>query len=334
MDDFSRKPQRYLIFNNIIFDGLGDLFLTIGFIPYIIFYLSLTEYLDISFYYNNLELFNFLYYIGQIALLFFLFTTIASINNTKNTLKSAIYYLVLGIIYYIAELILIFVLHNLLADQVGNAMLIIDSFMPSNYLLSISAFLFLGFLLLYKPNFKNDAKLKVVLFRLLSLIPLFYIILSYVLSVLSSLEQINIPSELSISFSGQYFIQEMFGLILISLLFIQSIINEKKEVNNKEKIKVSQLKKNIIVCSLIILISSIDWILCSVIEINNIYIFELGTMKYSIFLVPLFLLYKNDDSEVRYKKTYFVLDWYYTMIFVVLAMIYIILYLVQYGFTF
>ena len=33
-------------------------------------------------------------------------------------------------------------------------------------------------------------------------------------------------------------------------------------------------------------------------------------------------------------KTFFALDWYYTMIYIILAIVYIILYLAQFGFTF
>lgn len=338
MDEISRSNSKFLIFNNLIFDAIGDLFLTIGFVSFLLFFLCITDYLPLNFLNENLELLEVLMTFGELALLLFLYTTIASIDDTNKVLKSAIYYFCLGVLYYIVEIILIFTFRTLLSKDPASASLLLNSFMPRNYLLSISSFLFLGFFLMYTPKKIENSKHKnvyVTLFRLLSLICLAYIIGSYVLSIVSTFGYVDIPLEISILFSGQYFFQEVFGIILIFLLFIKNEINKSRIKNNKSANSISQFQTNIIVCSILLVLSIIDFVLSAVFKENEgFYVSELGTIRYAIFLIPIFLLFKNDDSEHKYKKTFFALDWYYTMIYIVLAIVYIILYLSKFGFTF
>jgi hypothetical protein len=338
MDEISRSNSKYLIFNNLIFDAIGDLFLTIGFVPFLLFFLCVTDYLPLDFLTEHLQLFNVLTAFGQLALLLFLYTTIASIDDTNKVLKGAVYYFCLGVLYFIVEIILIFTFESLLSKDPASASFLLNSFMPRNYLLSISSFLFLGYFLMYTPKKIENSKHKniyIIFFRLLSLICLAYIIGSYVLSIVSTFGYIDIPLEVSILFSGQYFFQEVFGIILIFLLYIKKEINESRLKNNESPISITQFQTNIIVCSILLVLSIIDFVLSAVFEFNDgFYVSELGTIRYAIFLIPIFLLFKNDDSEHKYKKTFFALDWYYTMIYIILAIVYIILYLAQFGFTF
>lgn len=227
-DSLCRKSK----VNNLLFDILGDVGITLGFIPYLFFYLVLVQMVGpdtINSIDTLLQAFD---HMGALALILFLITFIMTLKADNSCLKEGLYYGILGVVYYAVEITLYLVLNHSLERGSIDATDVFFDVMPNNYLLSVAAFIFLFYFVFASPKWCNSKK-KLCLFRLGSIIPLAYIFLSYLFSVLFSFEIVTPPLLLYCLFSGQYFSQELMGLTMILALFILKKKEEKKKAVGK-----------------------------------------------------------------------------------------------------
>jgi len=124
----------------------------------------------------------------------------------------------LGLIYYISTMS-VFLVFYYYGDKNELLLSLVKSMFPDNYLLSISAFMFLYYFLFHGQEFKKPTKAKKTWFRLASFIPLIYILVSYVLSALDEASIISIHYLVSTLLSGQFFLQEVVGLVVIYFFY-------------------------------------------------------------------------------------------------------------------
>jgi hypothetical protein len=264
---------------------------------------------------------------GDLSLVLFLLTFIMTLKSDKSSRNLAIYYMVLGFVYY-AVTSGIYILSIKLGDGGDLFSSLSKSMFPDNYLLSISAFIFLYFFLFYEPAFKKPTSTKHKLFRSCSIIPLLYILLSYVFSALSETGIISFPYLVEALLSGQSFIQEILGLILIYTFYFLRQRDLKAGKTPKEISEYSHSFQNILISAIVVGLSILDWILCTFIPQfleNATLILQIGDMKWSFVLLPFLVFYNNDESEEKHPVAAKVLDWYYTGAYLLLAIVYAIL---------
>lgn len=274
--------------NNLFFDAIGDLGLTLYFIPFLFVYLVFLGYFD----FTNISAFStfFSAFIisGDLSLILFLLTFIMTLKSDKSSRTLAIYYMILGFIYY-AVTSAIYIVSIKLGGGGDILSALSKSLFPDNYLLSISAFIFLYFFLFHEPVFKKPTTAKHKLFRSCSFIPLLYILLSYVFSALSEANIITIPYLVEALLSGQSFIQELLGLILIYTFYFLRQSDLKAGKTPKEISEYPQSFQNILISSIVVGLSILDWILTTfvsqVLENANL-ILQIGDMKWAFVLLP------------------------------------------------
>lgn len=208
-------------------------------------------------------------------------------RKNKNMFIKAIAFLFGGCAFYITEIIAIdFLTHQgLLAS-------LIAEFMPLNILWSTGIYVFLAIFLFTTPKFCNK-KRKIITFRLLSLIPLAFLITSELLSIFNNLDIIELEKYLH-----GLFIHKSFGLSIFIIIYIYSIyfyeLHLKNRYNFKEYSTYTHGNKyawirNIFAC-LALLISYL--IVYSLSFISNDFLKDFNQIKYVIILIPFLLLYR------------------------------------------
>lgn len=263
-------------------------------------------------------------YAGDIALLLFLITIVMTFRNDGSSRKTAFYYSFLGILYYATEMGVYIAVHTVLKNTGFNFFEeVISGLFPSNYLLSVAAFAYLYYFLFHEPKFHNPTKAKRNLFRAASFVPLIYILGSYVIDVLDSFGYISLSIPLSSLLSDQFFLQELVGLVLVYGLFFLNQKSKKHGVDHSSFATLPAMNQNLFLVIAVLFFAVLDRTLCLLFPTQTLHL-ELGSMEWSIVLLPIFAFYRNDDSEDTHKKTYRFLDWYYTGVYLLLALVYLI----------
>ena len=96
----------------------------------------------------------------------------------------------------------------------------------------------------------------------------------------------------------------------------------------KEISEYPQSFQNILISAIVVGLSILDWILCTLISPildNAVVILQIQNMKWAFTVLPVFVFYNNDDSEEKHPKAFKAFDWYYTGAYLILAAIYAIL---------
>lgn len=111
-DELCRKSP----FNNLFYDALGDIDLTLGFVPYLLTFLTLFAGADPLRFAALGNLLTFMSYAGDIALLLFPITIVMTFRNDGSSRKTAFYYSFLGILYYATEMGVYIAVHTVLKN--------------------------------------------------------------------------------------------------------------------------------------------------------------------------------------------------------------------------
>lgn len=302
--------------NNLAFDILGDLGLTLGFASFTLAILAgmgfISEGTLLSL--NFLDIF--FRNCGAAALMFFLVSTVMGSKGGKDSRKNAFYYMILGTLFYLMAIGIYLVLGK---DDAGSATDSANALFPDNYLFSIASFYFLYYFLFTAPPKKKDGSEILLPFRLLSLIPLLYILLSHLFSALSSLNVLSISYFATAAFSGQYFLQEVAGLLVIYHFYFAGLKRKKRQ----DILSYDPFEQNSVLFLAVFLMATLEVILFYTLPSDIVSAFGIGKTAWCYLLLPFIAFFHNDDSESRHPIIFKLVDWYYTFAYILLGIVYV-----------
>ena len=164
-------------------------------------------------------------------------------------------------------------------------------YIPSNFFLAIFLLL-LQALFLFKTPKHIDSKLKLIVYRLLSLIPVLLFILSYTLKMLDVKAIVVLPLYIELLIPQKLVGVELFGVIfLYSMYFFELIIKKKHSASYLKQFKHTNTYywiENIIICVLLILLTLAEYIPALSQNLSHI---GVGKLKYTYLLLILFAFY-------------------------------------------
>lgn len=222
-----------------------------------------------------------------------------AIINRKSVLFSLFSSLLLGLLFYVVEVFI-----ALYAVNLASFRELISSFLPSNLFFGMTALLSLAYFLLYTPP-SLDRTYKKVLFRLLSLIPVAYLVAGFVMTYLDEEMAIDLSPYLTLLFqtkSVETVLFSFLSILFVALmrLILGSIYGE-EGITLVLKGNLMQTCKNAFLCLLLLALTLTAWLY----EPDGGFwgeIFSLESDRYLFCLIPFLLLYrpripKSDSRE-------------------------------------
>jgi len=304
--------KRFFI-NDTAFNLLGNFLITFGFLPLLFVFLLINGNLNFETYASISPFINNgMPIIGGLGLLIFLFTTIDGLLYDDNVFRTALYYTLLGTLFFLTEVAFYFVVKHTIGDD-----LLADftQAFPTNYLFSILSFVLIYLFAFVTPKNLKGKKLPIFFYRLLTLLPISYIFGSAVVSCLLSYGIIAIHPLFALLLSGQDLLPEVCGVLFLFFL----LLTKRNGVSSNSSIL--QAKRNLLFILSVVIAAAIDFICYSFADPLCASILCFGDFTWCLLLIPLFLFYRHIEGK-RHKVLDFCNDWYYTALFISLSAVY------------
>jgi len=225
--------------------------------------------------------------IAPVAYLLIIFLKLYGMQKNKSILINVITMFYIGLIFYIFELC---TAYYFTAD--GNMATYLLKILPTNLFWSLELFFLTSACLFHTPKFINT-KIKTIIYRLCSLIPVIYIAICYALLFQQKSGYLIIPDYIKYLLINKNIVVALFGVLFIYGCYILKVILKKKYGDNYllvERTNQIEFIKNIIAVVIIILLAILDNTLCE----NEIAVtLGFGKNKYIYFLIPFILFYKE-----------------------------------------
>ena len=274
-----------------------------------------------------------------------LVTILANITRNKEKLKKyCIIYFVLAIGFYLSEIFIFRVIIVPFLEETFLYMLNVEGEMPAeahtfilkivSYISSVFANLntfldiflcsLFAFFALYEPNIKSKKGL--ILFRLGTLIPVLYFIVSNILTSLHNYGILNYGIEIgALVVHRNYACFAFFFIVVLYLKYREKRINE-KDLRFLKYEKYATTNKglllfNLTIITLILILSLIDFLLSF---IPNASYLNIGT-AYNMYLCTPFLLFFNSQRKKHNKLTASIVITYMSIIFFIMFLFFILI---------
>lgn len=185
------------------------------------------------------------------------------------------------------------------------ARLLIDKYMPGNIFFGIIAYKSMNYFLFGENNFSKESRNRHRAFRLLSLIPISYILFSIIYFLIHNISGWNIPSQVAVLLFVNNPVILFFVLLYPIGTYLLRYIFDRKY--GSEQMKVIEYScrfnwwKNIIASLIVLVLGLIDVVLMHSLPAGKI---QFGTYWYILFIIPFLLLYRNHIGKRNYKFEY------------------------------
>lgn len=288
-NDFHTLPKN-LSFSPMIKDGylriFGIILLLFGSSALALrFYLLLFASTDVGSFFP--EIIKMAGYIYPIAFLLILFLKLNGMSKDKKVFSSAITMLYLGLVFFVFE---VFTSIKFKYDDALMALLV--SYFPGNIFWSIGHFMVIASLLFSSPNWIKTKK-GLILFRLLSLIPVIYFVVSYSLNIAIKNHLLVLPDPVEFLFVSKNIIVALFAIAYLYFDFFLRFWIRKKYGNQSEVFMTSNqylFLKNISATILVLLLCLLDYLLSNYSISKSL---GFGKNTYIFVLAPVFLFYRQ-----------------------------------------
>jgi len=245
-----------------------------------------------------------------IAVILLYFLKLDIYQNKKNAAAYSWFLFITGLLYYF----LILIVYAVFDGMGSSATSILDTilaYFPGNIIWAVLTFNVFTIFLFSKPKFKNDTKVKHTLFRLCSLIPFSYLIISSIVSLGMKMGGWNVHYAISslLFFKAPYI--TIFALFYSLIVFFYRRYTVKKYGETNAILYQSgnkyNLVRNISACAIILVIGVVDLIFLFAYPGNKL---GFGTNYLVLLAIPLILFYhphigkRNGTWDVCYNILY------------------------------
>jgi len=226
-----------------------------------------------------------------VAVLTLYFLKLDIYQNKKNAAAFSWFLFITGLLYYLLIVVVYFILDGITGstDILGTIL----NYLPGNIVWAVLTFNAFTIFLFSKPNFKKETPTKRLLFRLCSLIPLSYLLISSVISIGMKAYDWNIHYLVSslLFFKAPYI--TVFALFYSLFVFFYRRYTVKKYGEENALLYQQGNKynfyRNIAACALILILGIIDIIFLVAAPNNK---FGFGTNFIILIAIPLLLFYR------------------------------------------
>jgi len=242
---------------------------------------------------------NYIFKLG--ALVIVIFSTKNYIRD-ENPYRTLFIFFVLSVFYFFFEIYLV--------ERITQATILsffgqFEQYLPSNFFLAIFLLMLMATFLFRTPSLINK-KWKLIVYRLLSLLPFSFFVISYTCRLLAKNGVFTMPKYLNYIFPEKLFGVELFGILFIVGMYIfEQIIIAKKGIPYLKQFKYTNKYywiENFIIVGLLLILALIE---------NNPFLIEkmhsigVGKLKYCYLLIPILLFYHPRVEPLDKKVTIF-----------------------------
>lgn len=229
--------------------------------------------------------------LATLAMMLLFFTKLDIQQSKKNTFLVNYILFFLGLVFYFILLIIQFTLSNstsALADIAKDAL----PYLPGNIVWGILAFNLLSSILFSTPKFKNNSKVKIVLYRSLIIIPLGYMLISSLYQIGNKAWGWSWPFAATSLLFNKALILTAFTVLYCLVVFIYKTYTKKKYGENAAIYQCGNryfFIKNLLVCGVIAILGIIDIAIGKAMGNNNP--LGAGGNYVILFIIPFVLFY-------------------------------------------
>lgn len=244
-----------------------------------------------------------------VGMILIFFTKLDIIQNKKSTflLNFALFFA--GFIFYVMTIL---VSKEITGTPALARFSIILDFLPGNIVWGILAFNLLTTILLSKPKFDTNDKFKLIKYRLLSLLPLAYMIASSVIQIGRKALGWELPFAVSSLFFTKAVIITVFTILYVAVVYVyRRIVDKKYGKENAEMYVLGnryQFIQNALIAGIIVILGLTDFLLGKYGVSPKM---GFGSNTGIFFLIPLILLYhphrgaRNAKWDLAFNTCYF-----------------------------
>ena len=248
--------------------------------------------------------------LATLSMMLLFFTKLDIQQSKKNTFLVNYILFFLGLVFYFVLLIIQFMLSNSTTATASMAKEALP-YLPGNIVWGILAFNLLSSILFSTPKFKNDTKVKHVLYRSLIIIPLGYMLVSCIYQIGNKAAGWVWPFAVTSLLFNKALILTAFTVLYCLVVFIYKTYTKKKYGENAAIYQTGNryiFIKNILVCLVVAALGIIDIIIGKTMGTNNP--LGAGGNFIILFTIPFILFYhphlgqRNSKWDIAFAGLY------------------------------